>query len=172
MSIKKEVVEKEQEGSLTNKQKNVLKKIDRYLKKLNNDLKKLQKYQDNVMYGLDYLFNEVNEEDYYEPKEKKSAFDCSYVLHESKGDKDNILAIYEYFDKIKPYLKDMIDDYKSKGEWEIQLVMRMIFVSFIDKNETHVMHTKSDNVKIMNGTDSNDAIIELIKSFTKGIRKD
>ena len=29
------------------------------------------------------------------------------------------------------------------------------------------MHTKSDNVKVMNGTDTNDAIIELIKSFTK-----
>ena len=43
---KKEVVynllkEKEQEGSLTNKQKNVLKNIARYLKKLNNDLKKV-----------------------------------------------------------------------------------------------------------------------------------
>ena len=41
---KKEVVynflkEKEQEGSLTNKQKNVPKNIDRYLKKLNNDFK-------------------------------------------------------------------------------------------------------------------------------------
>ena len=78
-----------------------------------------------------------------------------------------MLAIYEYFDKIKPYLKDMIDDYKSKGEWKIQLVMRMIFVSFIDKNETQVMHTKSDNVKIMNGTDTSDAINELIDSFTK-----
>ena len=40
--------EKEQEGSLTNKQKNVLKNIDKYLKKLNNDLKKLYKYQDNI----------------------------------------------------------------------------------------------------------------------------
>ena len=70
-------------------------------------------------------------------------------------------------DKIKPYLKDMIDDYKSKGEWKIQLVMRVIFVSFIDKNETRVMYIKSDNVKIMNGTDTNDAIIELIKSFRK-----
>ena len=112
---KKEVVynflkEKEQEGSLTNKQKNVLKNIDRYLKKLNNDLKKLYKYQDNITYGLDYLFNEVNEEDYYEPKEIKSAFDGSYVLYESRGDKDNMLAIYEYFDKIKLYLKDMMDD--------------------------------------------------------------
>ena len=71
---KKEVVynflkEKKQEVSLTNKQKNVLKNIGRYLKKLNNDFKKLQKYQDNITYGLDYLFNEVNEEDNYEPKE-------------------------------------------------------------------------------------------------------
>ena len=92
--------EKEQEGSLTNKQKNMLKSIDRYLKKLNNDLKKLQKYQYNITYGLDYLLNEVNEEDYYEPKEIKSAFDGNYVLYESKGDKDNMLVIYEYFDKI------------------------------------------------------------------------
>ena len=72
--------EKEQNDSLTNKQKNVLKNIGRYLKKLNSDLRKLRKYQDNITYGLDYLFNEVNEEDYYEPKEIKSAFDGSYVI--------------------------------------------------------------------------------------------
>ena len=49
--------EKEQEGSLTNKQKNVLKNIDRYLKNFKKDLKTLQKYQYNIIYGLDYLFN-------------------------------------------------------------------------------------------------------------------
>ena len=101
--------EKEQEGSLTNKQKNVLRNVGRYLKKLDNDLKKLQKYLDNIKYGLDYLFNEVNEENYYEPKEIKSAIDGSYVLYESRGDKDAKLALYEYLDKIKPYLKDIID---------------------------------------------------------------
>ena len=53
----------------------MLKNIGKYLKKLNNDFKKLHKYQDNVMYGLDYLFNEVNEKDYYKPKEIKNAFD-------------------------------------------------------------------------------------------------
>ena len=163
--------EKEQEGSLTNKRKNVLKNIGRYLKKLNSDLKNLQKYQDNITCGLDYLFNEVNEEDYYEPKEIKSAFDGNYMLYEIRGDNDNMLAIYEYFDKIKAYLKDMIDGYKSKGEWKIQLVMRVIFVSFIDKNETQVMHTKSDKVKIMNGIDTSNAINELINSFTKRYRK-
>ena len=159
--------QKEQNGSLTDKQKNVLKNIGRYLKKLNNNRKKLQKYEDNITCGLDYLLNEVNEEDYYKPREVKSAFDGSYVLYESKRDKDKMPVIYEYFDKIKPYLKDMVDDYKSKGEWKIQSVMRMIFMPFIDKNETQVMYTKSDNIKIMSGTDTSDAIEELIDSFTK-----
>ena len=94
---------KKQEDTITNKQKNVLKNINRYLKKLTSDLRKLQKYQDNTTYVLDYLFNEVNEEDYYESKEIRSAFDGSYTLYESRGDKDNMLAIYEYFDKIKRY---------------------------------------------------------------------
>ena len=116
--------------SLTNKEKIVLKNIGKYLKKLNNDLKKLHKYQDNVMYGLDYLFNEINEEGYYEPKVIKSAFDGSYILYESKGDKNDKLTLQEYFDKIKPYLKDTIDNHKSKGQWKIQLIMRIIFRFF------------------------------------------
>ena len=94
------------------------------------------------------------------------------MLYESRGDKDAKLALYEYFDKIKPYLKDMIDDYKSKGEWKMQITMRIIFISFIDKNETQeVMHTKSDNVEIMNGTDTSDAIYKLINSFIKRYQK-
>ena len=95
---------KEKDG-LTDKEKIVLKNIGKYLKKLNNELKKLYEYQDNVMYGLDYLFHEVNEKDYYEPKEIKSAFDGSYILYESGGDKDNKIELYEYFDIIRPYLK-------------------------------------------------------------------
>ena len=122
----------------------MLKNIGKYFKKLNNDLKKLNKFHDNVMYGLDYLFNE---EDYYQPKEIKSAFDGSYILYERRRDKDAKLASWEYCDKIRSYLRDMIDYHKTKGEWKIQLVMRIIFVSFIDANETQVMHTKSDILK-------------------------
>ena len=44
---------KEKDG-LSDKEKIVLKNIGKYLKKLNNDFKKLQKYQDNITYGLDY----------------------------------------------------------------------------------------------------------------------
>ena len=55
----------------------MLKNIGIYLKKLNHDFKKLQKDQDNIIYGLDYLFNE---EDYYKATEVKSAFDGNYVF--------------------------------------------------------------------------------------------
>ena len=88
---------KEQEGTITNKQKNVLKNINRYLKKLTSDLRKLQKYQDNTTYGLDYLFNEVNEEDYYEPKEMRSAFDGSYTLYKVEEIK---IICYQYMNTL------------------------------------------------------------------------
>ena len=149
----------------------MLKNIDRYLKKFKKDLEKLQKYQYNITYGLNYLFNALNKEDYYEPKVIKSAFDGSYILYESRGDKDAKLWINEYFDKIKPYLRDMIDNYKARGEWTIQLSMRIIFVSFIDANETHVMYTKSYNIVIMSGAETNNIINELIGSFIMRYQK-
>ena len=156
--------EKEQKGSLTNREKKVLKIIDKCIKNFKKDLEKLQKYQHNILYGLDYLFNE---EDYYQPKEIKSAFDGSYVLYESRGDEDAKLALYEYCDITKPYLSDMIDNYKARGEWKIQSTMRIIFVFFIDANKTREMHTKSDNIIIMSGTETNDIINKLFNSFVK-----
>ena len=61
----------------------------------------------------------------------------------------------------------MIDYYKSKGEWKIQVTMNIIFISFIDKNQNQLMHTKSDSVEIMNGTDTNDVINNFVNSFMK-----
>ena len=145
----------------------MLKKIDRYLKNFKEYLEKLQNYQHNITYDTDYLFYELDEVDYYEPKEVKSAFDGSYVLYESKGDKDNNLSIDEYFDIIRPYLRDMIDNHKARGEWKIQLTMRIIFVSFIDANETRELHTKSYTMKIMIGIETEDAINELFNTFRK-----
>ena len=97
----------------------------------------------------------------------KSAFDGSYVLYESKYDKDAGLSMDEYFDIIRPYLKDMIDSHKARNEWKIQLSMRIIFVSFTDANETREMHTKSDNITIMSGIETEDAINELFNTFRK-----
>ena len=50
--------------------------------------------------------------------------------------------------------------------------MRIIFISFIDQNKNKVMHTKSDNLEIMNVTDNIDAINKLINSFMKRYQED
>ena len=61
----------------------------------------------------------------------------------------------------------MIDHHKAYSEWKIQLIMRIIFVCSLDTNEIHIMHTKSDNIEIMNGAEASDAINELFNSFLR-----
>ena len=59
----------------------------------------------------------------------------------------------------------MINNHKAHGEWKIQLVMKINFISSLDDNEFRVIYTKSDNVEIMSGTETSDAINGLFKSF-------
>ena len=67
---------------------------------------------------------------------------------------------------IKPYLKELINDHKDKGEWKIQLTAQINFISLRPgSDETRVMHTKSINEEFMNGSDTGEIIKELFKSF-------
>ena len=52
--------------------------------------------------------------DYYKPKLTKSGYNNNYVQYESKGDK--ILTLSEYFTIIEKYLRELIEEYKLKGE--------------------------------------------------------
>ena len=63
---------------------------------------------------------------------------------------------------IEPYLRELINNYKSKGEWKIQLTAQTNFISLRpDSDETRAMHTRSNNEEFMNGTDT-DEIIKLL----------
>ena len=110
------------------------------------------------------LFKSSIDEDYYKPTLVKSGYNGNYAQCESRGNK--ILTVKEYLGLIEPYLADMINDYKSKGEWNIQLTAEINFTSLKpDFDETRIMHTKSDNTEIMTGSDTNEVIEELFKSF-------
>ena len=97
---------------LKSNERKILNRIIAYFNKLYDDLLEQNKYQENI-YGLDLLFND---DDYYKAIEIKSAFDGSYVLYESNGDKKTLLSISDYFIKIKPYLRDFINFYNTLGE--------------------------------------------------------
>ena len=87
--------------------------------------------------------------------------------HESRGDKDNNLSSEQYLNIIRPYLRDMIDNHKAHSEWKIQLVMKITFVSSLDADEIRIMHTKSNNIEFMSGTETNDVLNELFYSFLR-----
>ena len=122
------------------------------------------------------------DEYYYKPIIAKSAFDGSYIQYESKGDKGKNLSIKKYLNIIKPYLIDVINEHKTHGlvryhsgnkswleetssEWKIQLAMAINFISCKDSDETRTMHTKSSNVEIMIGSETNEIIEDLFESF-------
>ena len=57
------------------------------------------------------------DEDYHKPIKTKDAFNSNYIEHESKGDKNKTLSIKEYLHMTRPYLRDIINDNKTQGEW-------------------------------------------------------
>ena len=100
----------------------------------------------------------------YKPILVKSGYNNNYIQYESKGDK--ILTLKEYLALIERYLRKLINYYKRKGEWKLQLTAEISFISLkLGSGETRVMHTKSDNEEIMNGSDTDEIIEGLFESF-------
>ena len=71
---------------------------------------------------------------------------------------------------IRPYLDDMIIDYKTQGECKIQITMSISFISSNDSDETHNLRTKSNNVEIMMGDETDEIMDELFNIFHKIIK--
>ena len=57
-----------------------------------------------------------------------------------------MLLVEEYLNKIRPCLRDLVNDLKQSDTWKIQLTITINFISSKgDNDEDHVMHSKSDN---------------------------
>ena len=141
-----------------------LKKTSKYLDELDKRILNLDKYHDYDDYeykGIKYienLFKISIDKDYHKPKLSKSGYNKNYAQYESKGDK--VLALKEYLTLIEEYLRELIKEYKLKGEWKLQLTIEVNFILLKPgSDETRIMYTRSDNIEIMFG-DDNDDIIE------------
>ena len=131
-------------------------------KRKNNTQKNLKRFKN---FQKDY--EKKLKTKYYKPIRTKGAFNNDCVKYESREDKDKNLLPKDYIDIIRPFLRDMINNNRTYGEWKIQLIMRINFISSLDTDEFRTMHTKSDNIEIMNGTETNVIINELFESFLK-----
>ena len=148
------------------------KKTNKCLNDLKKKLLKLEKYHDHDddeykgIKDIKDLFKLSIDEDYYKLILVKSGYNKNYVQYESKGDR--ILAIHEYLALIEKYLRELINHYKNKGEWKIQLTAEINFISLKpESDETRVMYTRSFNEEIMKGSDTDVVIKLLFESFLK-----
>ena len=121
------------------------KKTTRYLDKLDKKILKLDKYHDHDDYeykGIKYikdLFKLSINKDHYKPTLVKSGYNGNYVQYESKRDK--ILSLKEYLALIESYLRELINYYKNKREWKVQLIAEISFISLKPgSDETRIMH--------------------------------
>ena len=146
------------------------KKTNKYLDELNKKILKLDEYHDHDDYeckgikNIKDLFKLSIDKDHCKPVLVKSDYNNNYVQYESIGDK--ILSIQEYLSLIEQYLRKLINQYKNDGEWKMQLIAEINYISLKPGSyETHVMCTRSDNEEFMNGDDTDEVIKSLFKSF-------
>ena len=110
------------------------------------------------------MFKLSIDKDHYKPILVKSGYNNNYIQYESKGDK--ILSLKEYLALIERYLRKLINYYKNKGKWKLKLTAEISFVSLKPgSDETRVMHTRSNNEEIMNGSGTDEIIEGPFESF-------
>ena len=77
---------------------------------------KKKEIKDRIIRDIRTLFGQ--EDDYHKLKRKNNFWNNNYIEYESKDDRNKNLSLKEYLDKIKPYLKNIIDLPKS-DTWKI-----------------------------------------------------
>ena len=83
-----------------------------------------------------------------------------------KAKKTRYYRLKEYLNLIEKYLKELIKEYKLKGEWNVQLTIEVNFISLKPgSDETRIMYTRSDNVEVMFGDDNDDIIEQHFESL-------
>ena len=135
-----------------------------YLDELDKNLLKLDEYYDDnfEFIGIENV-QDLFKISIYKPKIVKSGYNNNYIECRSE---DKLLTVEEYLALIEPYLRELMNDCKSKGEWKIQLTAQINFISSRPgSDETRVMHTRSVIEEFTNGSDTDEIIKELFKSL-------
>ena len=115
------------------------------LKELNNtstDLKCKRKniisdYRDDNYTNIDnieYIFSDIDS--YYQPILASSLFNNGYQRYHFRGDRNRNMSLITYFDKIRAYLRSLIDENKL-FEQKIQLDIGINMVHISEQKKKH-----------------------------------
>ena len=82
----------------------------------------------------------MKKDKYYNKLVRVSNFwNNSYIDYESNSDRSKTLSVEEYLNKIRTYLKDIINNPKKSNSWKIQLAIEINLISSINNDEECVM---------------------------------
>ena len=164
--IRKRLIETDRLTSITRTQKtkllNELSKI-----KLNLACKRKHfsfDYGSPDSYGLkdlEYPFGDLD--DYDKPILAKKSFNGNYHMLTCRGDKDGNMDISVYLDKVRLYLKALINEQKISDQ-KIQLDIA-INLRHITKNDRNTFYVKSKNIVCLPSDNSEDRLEQLINSL-------
>ena len=140
-------------------------KITKDIRNLFRLKKEVERIKDLILRNIKNLLEYENEEEnYYKPVRVNNFWSNNYIEYKSKGDKSRILSVEEYLDKIRPYLRAIINDLKQS--WKIQLTITISSITSKDDNDDErVIHSKSDNIEIMISDGADEVIKKLFDSL-------
>ena len=90
-------------------EKNLIKDI-RNLFRLEKETKAIK---DRILRDIKNLFEHEEEENYYKPVKVSNFWSNNYIEYKSNDDRNKTLSLEEYLNKIRPYLKDIINNLKN-----------------------------------------------------------
>ena len=135
-----------------------------YVKNLFRHEKETTAIKDRALRDIKNFFKH-EEENYYKPVRVNNFWSDNYIEYESIGDRSKTLSVEEYLNKIRLYLKDIINNLKNSDTWKIQLTITNNLISSIDNDEEPAMHSKSDNIEIMINDEADEVTKELFDSL-------
>ena len=95
--------------SLSPEEENIIKDI-RNLFRQEEETKAIR---DRILRDINNLFGHEEEKNYYKPARLNNFWSKNYIKYESNSDRIKTLSVEEYLNKIRPYLRDIINNLKN-----------------------------------------------------------
>ena len=111
--------------SLSREEENIIKerrnlfRIKKETRKLRQE-KETKAIKNRKLRDIKNLFeHEKEEKKYYKPVRVSTFWSNNYIEYKSNGDISKALSVIEYLIKIRPYLKDIMNNLKKSETWKI-----------------------------------------------------
>ena len=117
---------------------------------------------------IEYMFGDLDE--YYKPILAQGRFNDSYQRYNCRGDPTRQMPTDTYMDKVISFIRILIKE-KKTTEQKMQLDIGINLVHIID-NKRIRFYTKSENIKCLPSSNTEDILNELLASLYEKFKED